>query len=71
MFALTHGGQYIVTVTDAVAKGVTAEGYTIVSGDTMSRIAVKMGTTLRALEAANPQIADINKIRPGQVIKIQ
>ena len=71
MFALTHGGQYIVTVTDAAAKGVTAEGYTIVSGDTMSRIAVKMGTTLRALEAANPQIADINKIRPGQVIKIQ
>lgn len=71
MFALTHGGQYIVTVTDATAKGVTAEGYTIVSGDTMSRIAVKMGTTLRALEAANPQIADINKIRPGQVIKIQ
>ena len=71
MFALTHGGQYIVTVTDAAAKGVTAEGYTIVSGDTMSRIAVKMGTTLRALEAENPQIADINKIRPGQVIKIQ
>ena len=71
MFALTHGGQYIVTVTDAAAKGVTTEGYTIVSGDTMSRIAVKMGTTLRALEAANPQIADINKIRPGQVIKIQ
>lgn len=71
MFALTHGGQYIVTVTDAAAKGVTAEGYTIVSGDTMSRIAVKMGTTLRALKAANPQITDINKIRPGQVIKIQ
>lgn len=71
MFALTHGGQYLVTVTDAAAKGVAAEGYTVVSGDTMSRIAVKMGTTLRALKAANPQIADINKIRPGQVIKIQ
>ena len=71
MFALTHGGQYLVTVTDAAAKGVAAEGYTVVSGDTMSRIAVKIGTTLRALKAANPQIADINKIRPGQVIKIQ
>ena len=71
MFALTHGGQYVVTVTDTAAKGAVTEGYTVVSGDTMSRIAVKMGTTLRALKAANPQIADMNKIRPGQVIKIQ
>lgn len=71
MFALTHGGQYVVTVTDTAAKGAVTEGYTVVSGDTMSRIAVKMGTTLRALKAANPQIVDMNKIRPGQVIKIQ
>ena len=68
MFALTHGGQYVVTVTNTASKAVVTDGYTVVPGDTMSRIAVKLGTTLKALKAANPQIADMNKIHPGQVI---
>ena len=56
MFALSHGGQYVVTVTDTASKAV---------------VPVKLGTTLKALKAANPQIADVNKIHPGQVIKVQ
>lgn len=71
MFALTHGGQYTAVVNNAPAKGFVTDGYTVVPGDTMSRIAVKMGTNLRTLKVANPQIADINKIHPGQVINLR
>lgn len=72
MFALSHGGQYVVTVTNAASTAVAAaDGYTVVSGDTMSGIARKLGTSLKALKTANPQIADLNKIRPGQVVRIQ
>lgn len=72
MFALSHGGQYVVTVTNTPSRGiVSTDGYTVVSGDTMSHIAVKLGTTLNALKAVNPQITDINKIQPGQIIRAQ
>ena len=71
MFALTHGGQYVVTVTNTASGAVVTDGYTVVPGDTMSRIAVKLGTTLKALKAANPQIADMNKIHSGQVINVR
>lgn len=71
MFALTHGGQYVVTVTNTASGAAVTDGYTVVPGDTMSRIAVKLGTTLKALKAANPQIADVNKIHPGQVINVR
>ena len=71
MFALPHGGQYVVTVTNTASGAAVTDGYTVVPGDTMSRIAVKLGTTLKALKAANPQIADMNKIHPGQVINVR
>jgi LysM repeat protein len=44
--------------------------YSIKSGDTLSQIAKKSGTTLKALLAANPGIKDPNKIRVGQKIKL-
>ena len=44
--------------------------YVVKSGDTLSGIAQKFGVSLAALEAANPQIPDPNKIFPGQVIFI-
>ena len=44
--------------------------YSIKSGDTLSQIAKKQGTTLKALLAANPSIKDPNKIRVGQKIKL-
>ena len=43
--------------------------YKVKSGDTLSQIAKNMGTTLKALMAANPQIKNANKIKPGQTIK--
>jgi len=47
-----------------------ATSYSIKSGDTLSQIAKKQGTTLKALLAANPNIKDANKIRVGQKIKL-
>ena len=44
--------------------------YTIKQGDTLSEIARDNGTTLKAIQEANPHIKDLNKIRPGQEIKI-
>jgi LysM repeat protein len=43
--------------------------YTVVSGDTMSRIARKHGVTLEAIAKAN-EISDPNKIGVGDVLKI-
>ena len=43
---------------------------TVKSGDTLSAIAKQAGVTLKQLLAANPQIKDANKIRPGQKIKL-
>ena len=44
--------------------------YTVVSGDTFSKIAVKLGTTVDALRAANPQVTNINLIDVGQVLNV-
>jgi LysM repeat protein len=44
--------------------------YKIKSGDTLSQIAKRRGTTLKALLAANPSIKNANKIRVGQTIKM-
>ena len=44
--------------------------YTIKKDDTLSEIARDNDTTLKALKEANPHIKDLNKIRPGQEIKM-
>jgi LysM repeat protein len=44
--------------------------YRTQSGDTMSGIAAKFNISLSALEAANPQIADPNKIFPNEIIHV-
>ena len=54
---------------EAKAKS-SSKSYTVKKGDTLSEIARDAGTTLKKLKAANPQIKDLNKIRPGQKIKI-
>ena len=47
-----------------------SKSYSIKSGDTLSQIAKRQGTTLKALLAANPSITNPNKIRIGQKIKM-
>lgn len=61
MFGLNRGDEYIVVV---------MKGYTIESGDVLSRIAVQNGISLKSLMAANPQIADSDRISVGQMINI-
>ena len=47
-----------------------ASSITIKKGDTLSQIAKANGTTLKALQEANPGIKDLNKIRIGQKINL-
>lgn len=56
----------------AIAQAQSACGatYTVVSGDTMYRIAARCGVTYAALIAVNTQIVNPNLIFPGQVINI-
>lgn len=61
MFRLNRGDEYIVTL---------MKGYTIESGDVLSRIAVTNGISLKSLMAANPQIEDSDMVRVGQLINI-
>jgi len=61
MFGLDRGDEYIVVV---------MKGYTVESGDVLSRIAARNNISLKSLMAANPQITDSDKIREGQLINI-
>lgn len=61
IFGINRGDEYIVTV---------MKGYTVESGDVLSRIAAKNDISLKSLMAANPQITDSDKIREGQMINI-
>lgn len=69
-------GAGIVAATPAIVSQVGSDkkpagsSYTIKSGDTLSAIAKRMGVRLSEIKAANPQIKDLNKIRPGQKIKV-
>jgi GH25 family lysozyme M1 (1,4-beta-N-acetylmuramidase) len=49
--------------------GSTSRTYTIKTGDTLTAIAIKYGTTVAAIASAN-NIANINNIRVGQVLVI-
>ena len=44
---------------------------TVKKGDTLSQIAKDKNTTLTAIKKANPNITNVNKIKPGQVIKLK
>ncbi|WP_306260413.1 LysM peptidoglycan-binding domain-containing protein [Pararhizobium sp. IMCC21322] len=48
--------------------GNSSNGYNIQSGDTLSEIAQRNGTTVSALLRANPQISDPNRINAGDRI---
>lgn len=55
-----------VTTAAAAAPGTsTGEGYTVRPGDNLSKIAKKMGVSLKALREANPQMKG-DSLKPGQ-----
>lgn len=54
---------------NAGSSGTSVETYTVKSGDTLSGIAVKYGTTYQKIASDNG-ISDPNKIYPGQVLRI-
>lgn len=47
------------------------ETYTVVSGDSLYKIAKKYGVTVADLAALNPEITNINRIYPGQQIIVR
>lgn len=73
MFALKRGGNYLVTVTDrrpSESIWYTEGGYTVKSGDTLSRIAKRIHMTLAQLLRRNVQITNQNVIRVGQKLNL-
>jgi spore coat assembly protein SafA len=58
------------TSDSAPTPGRPPRTYIVQRGDTLSGIARRFGVSLSALERANPQISDPNRIFPGQVINI-
>jgi len=48
----------------------TAATYKVKSGDTLSEIAKKRGTTIKKMMAANPSIKNANQIKTGQTLKV-
>ena len=54
----------------AVAEEIPNGEYTVVSGDSLSKIAMELGVSLASLVAANPQIENVNVIHPGDKIVI-
>lgn len=63
------GGDLILNIT--TGDGAAAHTYTVESGDSLSRIAHKYGTTWKAIFDANRnQLNDPDKIYPGQELTI-
>ncbi len=48
----------------------SGQTYTVVKGDTMRKIAARLGVTLETLAKANPQVTDLNKIYVGQKLNV-
>ena len=68
----TFAGRVSNTVSNAVGAitGGGSSSYSVKSGDTLSAIASRNGTTVAALMAANPQITNANSIQSGANISI-
>jgi len=48
----------------------TAHVYVVAKGDTFSKIASKFGLTIEELQAANPQVKNIDRIKIGDQLTI-
>ncbi len=69
MFPLKRGDEYILTVTERLPVGGKIP-YKVAEGDSLSRIAVRNGVSVKELLRANPSIEDADKIYTGKTITI-
>jgi LysM repeat protein len=73
--ALLLAGQLFAPVSAAAADSTAAQStcgdtYTVVRGDYLSKIARNCNVPLQTIINLNPQITNINRIYPGQVIRL-
>lgn len=61
--------RYVEEAPATITSSISSEIYVVKAGDTLSGIAKKYGTTTKALQELNG-IADANKIRVGQKLKL-
>jgi LysM repeat protein len=66
--AYNSGGGSSNTAVQGVSTSRCGTSYTVVSGDTLSRIARTCGVTVQEILAQNPSISNPNIIRPGDVL---
>jgi LysM repeat protein len=70
-YSLIYPGELINIPSGAVIPVTGGSGsYTVISGDTLSSIAVNAGVSLSSLEAVNPQITNPSQIFVGEVINL-
>lgn len=67
---LVYVGQVIRLKNDSSIPVTGGATYVVVRGDTLSKIAVRFGTTVATLQKLNPNITDPSRIFVGQVIKL-
>ena len=76
MFGISGGADYVLTVTATkpnlpIVSALDSNTYTVRPGDTLGRIASRHGMRLQQLLTLNPQISNPNRIRVGQIIRLQ
>ena len=68
---VSDSGTTVTTEFNVTATSTTiGQSYTVQSGDTLSEIAARFGTSVQALMRANPQIENASLIFPGQELVI-
>ena len=58
------------SIANKIFGGKDFKDYKVKKGDTLSEVAINKGTTVGKIKDANPKVKDLNKITPGQTIKI-
>jgi len=71
LFALLAGMLFSPFSAAPVSAASCGDTYTVKAGDYLTKIARNCGVDYAALLKANPEIKDVNKIFPGQVIRIK
>ena len=58
------------SIANEIFGGKDSKDYKVKKGDTLSEVARDKGTTVGKIKSANPKVKNLNKITPGQTIKI-